>query len=1172
MGHERDNRMANKPAPRIDGEGLRSAFAISAEHVLTAWHCVREAKSRGERLWFRLRDASAEAGRRYVYLPMRALEWDAEFDVAVLVLDGPRLGDAGLSAGMAAELLAGSVIPLGVDVSVFEQVRVMGFPANAPATDSATISAQVVDLTLPLGQVTCLSLFGPGFAAVDPLNPHGLSGGPVLKMGSGGGDVAVGVVRGVPVSKRGGNALGGGLFATRVEDVAGRLPQIAAALLANASVRLVTVGPVQRSDGSLAALLRADADLVRFLGRDRELQELHAWCAGPDQRAAWLVTGPGGQGKSRLAMQLCSELTSSEGWAAVILRGPSDATKVSDLLRRAAAACWSLLVVVDYAAEFGAAAFAGLITVLTDNAGKLPRWRLLLLARNTGDWWQPSASGVGPGTAVRLQLTAGGAEVPQKELALPPLIPDPGARRSAFGEIAAQLRPTVATFAATHGMLVADPPIIPDLSGVDLGSALMLHIAAIVSMQPSAGKPLSPAGPPSAIDLINRILDLECERHWLYSDATGARLYRPVEQAFGDLAWRTGTRVETAVAAATLVGAPHHYAATQLVIRALDVPQTRAEDIARWLHDLYPAAEVSSRPTWLPPLQPDRLGEELIARVIRREQEAGIPSDRLLPRRLLGRDSDPLNAGQVQRLLTVMIRAGARDRDIADLLADATGHGGLLSDIPDDIDLSEIADALPRMNMNLLGGAVAVLSHEVRRYEAAYAGWRETDLRVESARRGLFEVARVRFNLAVCLTEAGRAEDSLVVANQATELFRRLAEEDPAAYLPNLALSLTTLGVCQGSVGHGVEALAPAKEAVEIHQQLVEMDSGYLPDLVRSLTNLGNRLGELGLRAEALKVARMCISPSRALAEMDPAVYLPELARSLNNLSGRLANLSIPEEALAAIQEAVNIRRQLAESDAATHLPDLASSLTNLAARLLELGREAPVARAAYEAVEIRRLLAKANPAAYLPGLGFALDTLGNSLVVLGRPEEALAASKEAVEIRRQLAEANTAAYLDDLAASLNNLGIQFAVLRHEPEALLAAAESVKIRLQLAEANPVAYIPDLSLSLRNLENRLTEVGFGGAASQAWEDAAARLGPEAHVLRLLRAAWEWVSAPSYEAQRDHLATHPELLAPGTEDHLVHVLRYEPPEAAERYLVLLEAARANGVDAAYRDLDG
>ena len=176
LERERAARMAAEGAAGIDGEELRSAFAISKEHVLTAWHCVRDAAERGDRLWFRLRDAGAQEGRRYNYLPVRLLDSDETFDVAVLVVDGSRLGEAGLSEGEAAALLAGSAIPLGADVSVHERVRVMGFSANAPSADSDTLPATVVDTALPLGEVTGLKRSGQASLRWTPLTRTGCPG------------------------------------------------------------------------------------------------------------------------------------------------------------------------------------------------------------------------------------------------------------------------------------------------------------------------------------------------------------------------------------------------------------------------------------------------------------------------------------------------------------------------------------------------------------------------------------------------------------------------------------------------------------------------------------------------------------------------------------------------------------------------------------------------------------------------------------------------------------------------------------------------------------------------------------------------------------------------------------------------------------------------------------
>ena len=57
LASERAARVAHESSAGIPNEGLRSAFVISAEHMLTAWHCVRNA-DRENPLWFRMRGVS----------------------------------------------------------------------------------------------------------------------------------------------------------------------------------------------------------------------------------------------------------------------------------------------------------------------------------------------------------------------------------------------------------------------------------------------------------------------------------------------------------------------------------------------------------------------------------------------------------------------------------------------------------------------------------------------------------------------------------------------------------------------------------------------------------------------------------------------------------------------------------------------------------------------------------------------------------------------------------------------------------------------------------------------------------------------------------------------------------------------------------------------------------
>ena len=79
-----------------------------------------------------------------------------------------------------------------------------------------------------------------------------------------------------------------------------------------------------------------------------------------------------------------------------------------------------------------------------------------------------------------------------------------------------------------------------------------------------------------------------------------------------------------AVAAGCLIGADSETAAGALLacIPDLDLAERRGR-VARWLHDLYPAApeEDAQQREWLGPLRPDRLAEQLITSELARRSE-----------------------------------------------------------------------------------------------------------------------------------------------------------------------------------------------------------------------------------------------------------------------------------------------------------------------------------------------------------------------------------------------------------------------------------------------------------------------------------------------------------------------------------------------------------------------
>jgi hypothetical protein len=139
--------------------------------------------------------------------------------------------------------------------------------------------------------------------------------------------------------------------------------------------------PPDRADADAApsTLLRAEYATVPFTGRDAPLTDLLAWANDTATCSVRLVVGPPGSGKTRLAGELCRQLTGHR-WLAGAVSGDTPATQI----RATAALDRPLLVVVDDV-ETRADQLVALAAALNDRARRAPA-RLLLLGRFDGGW------------------------------------------------------------------------------------------------------------------------------------------------------------------------------------------------------------------------------------------------------------------------------------------------------------------------------------------------------------------------------------------------------------------------------------------------------------------------------------------------------------------------------------------------------------------------------------------------------------------------------------------------------------------------------------------------------------------------------------------------------------------------------------------------------------------
>jgi len=129
------------------------------------------------------------------------------------------------------------------------------------------------------------------------------------------------------------------------------------------------------------ALLTADLGVVEFHMRERELKELENWCIGRERLLVQLCHGPGGMGKTRLAIELCRRMKQFK-WRTGFL-DKDQFQQDAELWRNALEVDEPLLLVLDYAQDR-----ADTIRWLVEQvvAVKGARVRLLLLARKPGEW------------------------------------------------------------------------------------------------------------------------------------------------------------------------------------------------------------------------------------------------------------------------------------------------------------------------------------------------------------------------------------------------------------------------------------------------------------------------------------------------------------------------------------------------------------------------------------------------------------------------------------------------------------------------------------------------------------------------------------------------------------------------------------------------------------------
>ena len=548
-------------------------------------------------------------------------------------------------------------------------------------------------------------------------------------------------------------------------------------------------------DSTPLQMIRTRYGVVPFCSRP-EYRELREWAVGtakssgrrPDVSVA-VLTGAGGAGKTRMAAQLCHDLEVL-GWYTGF--APAKSAMKNDELTYLAELTTELLIVVDYAEESRQEQLVDLLRALR---GRRSPTRIVLTARGIDSWWEDFCE----------DLESDGIQLGQVLVkALEPR-PDPvllyrQAVRG-FSKVINGVNPPEVEIPEHAGDTALDIVLQAWLAVVDDGG--------MQDPQPERsvekGARSARASNPNARDsLYDRVLHLEFKR-W---------------RAFPELQDISLNHLRRIAATLSLL-APDAGQVDNVLSR---LPEWRDEHLRRSkLAELMSTTLLRSAGDSGVSLRPDPVAEHLVLSVFGGELDqvdAVLPGD---PLNVPGINEPDASDGpivralmlgrQAQNLSQVITRAASQDKQSASKLAQhilktcphlwssalevALAQGGpfahaleQLIESGAELPHEEIVESIPLRHSTLRGTALAALQHmEV------------------SAERDPVRRARYLHSLANRLSGVGRLGEALEAAQEAVGLYRDLAGGSPAAYTPDLAMSLNNLANILKEKGQYEEAL-----------------------------------------------------------------------------------------------------------------------------------------------------------------------------------------------------------------------------------------------------------------------------------------------------------------------------------------------------------------------------
>ena len=588
---------------------------------------------------------------------------------------------------------------------------------------------------------------------------------------------------------------------------------------------------------SIVRLLSAKSTPVPFLDRAEALTRLETWARSKEPLAIHVLGGDGGSGKTRLGVELCRCLTDpntprrgAEVWKAGFLQNieQSDNASSSDDAS-------SLLLVIDYA-EGRPDTVKEVINIALRTAEdpKRRRVRIVFLVRrpaplsatrqSSNKWLDTLRPQESQNEGLnRLLDEASTIVLNNEELS--------GKEREDLFEAAYK------SFTEPPGSPSSND-IIAHLDNPMYSQPLLVTVDAFLNARPlpNSRNSCSPG------ELFEEVLRHE-ERYWAEHWPSSLAVNTDQDQQTDGIATPTDAQARKmqslnrelarqAVAAATLTDIQDEEDAISLLQLLPPNPGENIKDLAEWLRDCYPPHMNGNGHSalWCEHLEPDRIGEHLV--VSEADDLEPLLRELLSPSRvgtsslrtwtILERVStDPhlnehagLILNDVLVEVTQAVHAQVVDSQSPDL---AAGFTKLFSAVRSHIEPDEAHEA--EQSLSNAGYLTIFLECELAQRAADIT--RPTD---ESPEIDRATYASRKSSLSRCLAASGRRDEALETAQEATKLYRTLAEHNPAAYTLNLTKSLNTYADILEWSSNTKEAARIRQERDEVLKRMKEME------------------------------------------------------------------------------------------------------------------------------------------------------------------------------------------------------------------------------------------------------------------------------------------------------------------------------------------------------------